>query len=537
MASMSSSPARTEGRDTDSISIDRSPLGAGYFSGDNDIHHSDESMEAKEQTTHISTEEIIRKLGHEQMEYIIGLMENNNGPLSKEIREMAKLVWKEAEQNDEEEKPDVRSDMNKESRTTNQPDKLLKEIRKTGDTNTKEKKVQTQKEKHRKKERETINWVITGTRTAAEYTEGDGTYHQLLGKIATEIKRTEEKKARWEEWSGEIEQLVISMKGDNIKEVTKSRVAVEDELKNKIKAEGEMNDEEWGKWTRDAIMGAINEVMGYVTKNHMETCPGRVKDIRMKNIMKAERKRETKEKENELREEMANINSKKTHRGYGYVERNTGHMMVMTIKEGKETSEDGKGHAGREERDGDMQKTHGHKERDVPNVLDQAEKQILEEWLMNEIWSSIQEYTKEQVERTEKAEKDTKKWQTNLRTVLEEGKTLRNMIADRDKIIAEYADGKSQEDEDADGDDHRKWEVCIPFRENGRCIEVGACPYNHETKGVKRCTNSDYETYGFCDQWFTCADRHPYDAVKYGPRHDALHKYLDVKSNERTQIN
>ena len=49
MASMSRSPARTEGRDTESTSVDRSPLGAGYFSGDNDIHHSDESMEAKEQ--------------------------------------------------------------------------------------------------------------------------------------------------------------------------------------------------------------------------------------------------------------------------------------------------------------------------------------------------------------------------------------------------------------------------------------------------------------------------------------------------------
>ena len=47
MANTSSSPVRMEGRDTGSISINRFPLGAGYFSGDNDIHHSDESMVAK----------------------------------------------------------------------------------------------------------------------------------------------------------------------------------------------------------------------------------------------------------------------------------------------------------------------------------------------------------------------------------------------------------------------------------------------------------------------------------------------------------
>ena len=50
MSSMSGSPARTEGRDytTDSASVDRSPLGAGYFSGDNTTHQGDESMAAED---------------------------------------------------------------------------------------------------------------------------------------------------------------------------------------------------------------------------------------------------------------------------------------------------------------------------------------------------------------------------------------------------------------------------------------------------------------------------------------------------------
>ena len=79
--------------------------------------------------------------------------------------------------------------------------------------------------------------------------------------------------------------------------------------------------------------------------------------------------------------------------------------------------------------------------------------------------------------------------------------------------------------------------ICIPFRENGQCTQVATCPYHHETREVKSCTSSDYNTYGFCDRWYDCTDRHPYDALKYGPRHEALHKYLEMKRNGRSPAN
>jgi hypothetical protein len=77
----------------------------------------------------------------------------------------------------------------------------------------------------------------------------------------------------------------------------------------------------------------------------------------------------------------------------------------------------------------------------------------------------------------------------------------------------------------------RKEKICISFREFDECRDGGHCKLKH-LKPDKVCENAEFKKSGFCDQYFTCECKHPWDEAR-GDKNDAWKKWNDEKYGER----
>ena len=77
----------------------------------------------------------------------------------------------------------------------------------------------------------------------------------------------------------------------------------------------------------------------------------------------------------------------------------------------------------------------------------------------------------------------------------------------------------------------RKDMICMSFREFGECGRGEHCKYKHITPD-KVCENAEFQKSGFCDQYFECECKHPWDAAR-GDKREAWKKCNDEKYNER----
>ena len=76
----------------------------------------------------------------------------------------------------------------------------------------------------------------------------------------------------------------------------------------------------------------------------------------------------------------------------------------------------------------------------------------------------------------------------------------------------------------------RELQVCWSFREHGACTNP-KCDRPH-IKGPQICTSKSYQEEGFCDNFWKCPDRHPWDESR-GNKEEEQRKWNEKKKAER----
>ena len=532
MASMSSSPARTEGRDTDSISIDRSPLGAGYFSGDNDIHHSDESMEAKEQDT--------GNRNRQQKQYDFtdeDQQEQTRNNNQEPERERQTKTRNTQETNNKEKERRIEAYVKRiDTLTSEQLDNHLDDCGMTVET----------RENVKKNE-------FNGSTWKAMMTSRDGrimtdemnismakhiTYKGYLDKYYKNTSETiseppeppeigkRDALCTMKEWMNYKRGIKTwLMKSDSEMADMASRVMIN---KNHQDTKGFIErasnhmvkiDQTWASSIEKSDLMTIltNESNG---EEKYTTVHGASGLEMFKIICQSVGARSTSRLEDVMKQRetcpVPNEPAKLFNDLAGYYAEMCEEYEIQT---GSPLTEMEKRHTLYKMASGMEMNQKYTSTLGIPLANLRSDPNTNSEQVMTLLTKFTREHTltykqKEGKEKTDKGDEE----------------------AETQNAMTMHGYGASGASKTRSHYDLNK-KICIPFRENGQCSQVATCPYNHETRGVKCCTGSDYETYGFCDQWYTCTDRHPYDALKYGPRHDALHKYLDMKRNSHTRTN